>query len=38
MFAADCGLSLVPESRGYPLAVVCRLLTAVVSLGAEHGL
>ena len=31
MFVAHCGLSLVTESRGYFLAVVCRLLTAVVS-------
>ena len=38
MFAADCGLPLVTESRGYPLVVVGGLLTAVVSLGAEHAL
>ena len=30
--------SLVAASRGYSLAVVCRLLTAVASLVAEHGL
>ena len=32
------GLSLVAESRGCSLAVVHRLLTAVVSLVEKHGL
>ena len=32
------GFSLVAVSGGYSLAVVCGLLTAVVSLVAEHGL
>ena len=32
------GLSLVLESRGYSLAAVLRLLVAVASLVAEHGL
>ena len=32
------GLSLVAESRGYSLVVVCRLLIAVASLVLEHGL
>ena len=31
------GLSLVGVGRGYTLAVVCGLLTAVASLVAEHG-
>ena len=34
-FVAACGLSL---SRGYSLVVVCKLLIAVVSVVAEHGL
>ena len=44
LFLAMLGLhcymsfSLVAASRGYSLAVVCRLLTAVASLVAEHGL
>ena len=33
-----CGLSLVVESGGCSQVVVCRLLVAVVSLVAEHGL
>ena len=32
------GFSLVADSRGYSLAVVHRLLIAVASLVAEHGL
>ena len=32
------GFSLVLESRGYSLAAVLRLLVAVASLVAEHGL
>ena len=32
------GFSLVVESRGYSLVDVCRLLLAVASLAAEHGL
>ena len=32
------GLSLIAESRGYSLAVVCRRLIAVASPVAEHGL
>ena len=31
-------LSLVEESGGYSLVELCRLLTAVASLVAEHGL
>ena len=34
----SCRLSLVVASGSYPLAAVCRLLTAVASLVAEHGL
>ena len=32
------GLSLVAASGGYSLVVVCRLLIAVASIVAEHGL
>ena len=32
------GLFLVAASGGYSVAVVCRLLIAVASLVAEHGL
>ena len=32
------GLSLVVESGDYSLAVLCRLVIGVASLGAEHGL
>ena len=32
------GFSLGAESRGYPLAVVHRLLTALASLVVDHGL
>ena len=32
------GFSSVEESRGYPLVAVCRLLIAVASFVAEHGL
>ena len=32
------GFSLVVARRGYSLAVVCGLLTVVISLVAEHGL
>ena len=32
------GFSLVVASRGYPLIVVCSLLTAVVSPAGEHRL
>ena len=35
---AACRLSLVAASRGYSLVMVCRLLTEVASLVAEHGL
>jgi len=38
VFVAAHGLSLVAESWGCSLAVVHRLLTAVTSLVAEHGL
>ena len=38
VFMAACGLSLVVASRGYSLVAVCRLLIAVASLVAEHGL
>ena len=31
-------LSLVTVSKGYTLVAVCRLLIAVTSLAAEHGL
>ena len=34
---AALGLSLAMASRGYSLAVVCRLLTAVASLIEGHG-
>ena len=34
---AACGLSLVPASGGYSLAVVRGLLIAVASLVVEHG-
>ena len=37
-FIAATGLSLVAASRGYSLVVVCRLLTGVASLVAEHRL
>ena len=36
-FVAAHGLSLVAASGGYPLIVVLRFLTVVVSLIAEHG-
>ena len=36
IFLAVCRLSLVLESRGYSLAVVCGLLIAAVSLTAEY--
>ena len=36
VFVAVCGLSLVVVSRGYSLAVVCRLLITGASLAAEH--
>ena len=32
------GLSLVVDSGDYSLAVLCRLVTGLASLGAEHGL
>ena len=32
------GFSLVAASRGYPLVGVCRLVIAMASLVAEHGL
>ena len=38
VFTAVSGLSLVAVSRGYFLVVVPRLLIAVASLIAEHGL
>ena len=38
VFVAACGLSLVVGSGGCSLGVVCRLLIAVASLGAEHRL
>ena len=38
VFVATCGLSLVVASGGYSLVSVCRLLTAVASLAAEHRL
>ena len=38
LFLAAVGLSLVVESRGFSLVVVCRLLTAVASLVVEHWL
>ena len=38
VFVAACGLSLVAASGGYSLAVVCRLLIAVVFLVAERRL
>ena len=38
LFVAACGLSLVVASRGYSLVAVHRLLIAVASLVAEHGL
>ena len=36
VFVTACRLSLVAESRGYSLAVVCGLLIAVASLVLEH--
>ena len=38
IFVAACGLPLVVASRGCSLVAVHRLLTAVASLVAEHGL
>ena len=38
VFAATRPFSLVAASWGSSLVVVCRLLIAVASLGAEHGL
>ena len=38
VFVAACGLSLVAVSGGSSLVIVCRLLMAVASLAAEHGL
>ena len=38
VFRAARGLSLVVASGGFSLVVACRLLTAVDSLVAEHGL
>ena len=38
LFVAACWLSLVPVSCGYFLVVVHRLLIAMASLVAEHGL
>ena len=38
LFLAALGLSLVEVSGGFSLAVVCGLLTAVVSFVEEHGL
>ena len=38
VFVAGCRLSLVAVSRGYSLVGKHRLLTAVASLVAEHGL
>ena len=38
LFIAACWLSLVPTRSGYSLVVVCRLLVAMASLVAEHGL
>ena len=38
VFIAARGLSLVVASRGLPFVAVCRLLIAVASLVAEHGL
>ena len=38
LFVAACWLSLVPTSGGYSLVVVHRLLIAMASLVAEHGL
>ena len=38
VFVAARGLSLVVESRGYSLVVVCRQPIAVASLVVEHGL
>ena len=37
VFVATFGLSLLAESRGYSLAVVCRRLIVVAYLVAEHG-
>ena len=37
VFAAVCELSPITASRGYSLLVVCRLLTTLASLVAEHG-
>ena len=37
VFVAARGLSLVSESRGYSLVVVCGLLTGVISLVTEQG-
>ena len=36
VFFAAHGLSLVAASGGYSLVVMCKLLTAVASLVAEH--
>ena len=38
VLVAACGLSLVAASGGYSSAAVCRLLIAVASSIAEHGL
>ena len=38
VFVGMHGLSLVPESRGFSLAVVLWLLVLVTSLIVEHGL
>ena len=38
VFVAVHGLSLAAASRGYSLAVACRLLTDVASPVVEHGL
>ena len=37
IFVAVCGLSLVSESGGYSLVMICRLLM-VASLAVEHSL
>jgi len=37
-FRCSVGFSLIVASRGYRLAVVLRLLIAMVSLVGEHGL
>ena len=38
IFVAECGLPVIVDSGGYSLVAVHRLLNAVASLVAEHGL